>query len=212
MTDKIKKDIKDIFIEYLDDDRIASIISDIERIVVDSEGAIVITTRNKNDNRLKYQGDYYFTLKRKKNDKNILYGAIVTRFSGDKVPAVILSDNNPFLKVLSGENIVPIASSRYVGKKGLIINNHTINAVYDSIVHEVVRHIHRDVGDVNIIKYHQELEKKYPNYTAPNYKAPKYHDKKSEKKYEGCPPVIPVIVSIIAAGILAYLLLKKGNE
>jgi len=63
MTDKIKKDIEDIFSEYLDDDRLASFISDIERIVVDSEGAIVITTRNKNDNRLKYQDDYYFTLK-----------------------------------------------------------------------------------------------------------------------------------------------------
>lgn len=212
MNDKIKKDIKDIFIEYLDEELITSIISDIERILVDSEGAVDITTRNKNDKKLKYQGDYYFTLKRKKNNKNILYGGIVTRFSGDKVPAVILSDNNPLLNMLSGENIVPIASSRYAGKKGLVINNHTINAVYDSIVHDAVRHIHRDVGDVNSIKYHQELEKKYPNYSAPDYKAPEYHDKKSERKYKGCPPVIPVIVSIIAAGILAYLLLKKGNE
>jgi len=141
-----------------------------------------------------------------------IFGGIVTRYSGDKVPAVILSDNNPFLKVLSGENIVPISSSRYVGKKGLIINNHTINAVYYSIVHEVVRHIYRDVGDVNIIKYHQELEKKYPKYSARNYEAPKNHNKKSDKKYEMCPPVIPVLISIISVGILAYLVLRKGNE
>ena len=185
----MEKDIKAIFVEYLDEEQIAAIISILNEILDDANGSLALNTRNKNGNRLKYQGKYYFTVTRVKDRKNIIYFGVIERFSGEQVPAIILSDNNPFLKKIPGENIVHIAVAKYVGKKGIVLHNPTIDILHDIIVQEAARYVPHLTGDGKQTKTSTKKEQEQP----------------------ANPPLLPIIISLVSIGVLAYFIFCRGG-
>lgn len=156
------QDIREIFIDYVNEAEFYKLVSFLSKLIKDSKETLYIITRKKNGVSLSHDGERYFSIRSNDVNNNLMHFGIVKRINGEKVPSIIVSNNNYFFNILASKNIVYFSSNSFVGKRGVIINRTTINKIFDIMVQEILQNHKHKFFNSYFEGYRKDILRKYP--------------------------------------------------
>jgi len=162
MDEKTLHDIREIFNDYVNETDYSKLVDILNKLIKDSKETLCIVTRKKNGASLTHDGERYFSIRSNDINTNLIHFGIIKRMNGEKVPAIIVSNNNYFFNILPSESVVYLASNRFVGKRGLIINDTTINKIFDIMVQEILQYHKHKIFYSYFEGYRNDILRKVP--------------------------------------------------